>query len=130
MFIRLSRVRGFGSRKNENVAKFNFNAIKLHRHQFDIIQSPGQTVKLIVSKAQYSALMAIYGPPENVHYMIMCSLPKDGKFSLEGEKEDFEDLLSVISEDIGEGFCSKTNAGHLLAVCKKIDPSSLDWIGM
>ncbi|OED38812.1 hypothetical protein AB833_18315 [Chromatiales bacterium (ex Bugula neritina AB1)] len=87
-------------------------------------------MKVIVSRAQYSALMSIYGPPENVHYLIMCSQPKDGKFTLQGETEVFSDLLSVISEEIGVGLCSKTNAMHLLGVCKKIDPSSLDWIGM
>lgn len=87
-------------------------------------------MKVIVSTAQYSALMDIYGPQENVHNMIMCGLPKDGKFTLQGETQDFEDLLSVISEDIGSGLCSKTNAKQLLGVCKKIDPSSLDWIGI
>jgi len=49
---------------------------------------------------------------------------------LKGESEDFDDLLSLISEEIGEGMCTKANGRYLLAVCKKIDPSSLDWIGM
>ena len=87
-------------------------------------------MKINVSTTQYTALLDIYGPPENVHYLLMCSEPKDGKFVLEGEKEDFDDLLSVISQDIGSGLCSKTTARQLLGVCKKIEPSSLDWIGM
>ena len=87
-------------------------------------------MKIPVSNTQYSALIDIYGPPENVHDLIMCSEPKDGKLLLQGEKKDFDDLLSVISEDIDSGLCSKTNARHLLGVCKKIEPSSLDWIGM
>ena len=87
-------------------------------------------MKVNIARAQYVALMEIYGPPENVHSMIMCSTPQDGKFILEGSAEDFEDLLSLIGEEIGDGICSKTNAKHLLSVCKKVDPSSLDWIGM
>ena len=87
-------------------------------------------MKVNVSNAQYSALMEIYGLPENVNSMIMCCAPEAGKWTLEGDAEDFEDLLSVISEEIGKGVCSQTNARHLSSLCKKVDPSSLDWIGM
>jgi len=88
------------------------------------------TMKINVSNAQYAALMEIHGPPENVNSMIMCCAPKAGKWTLEGDAKDFEDLLSVIGEEIGEGICSQTNCKHLRSVCKKVDRSSLDWIGM
>lgn len=87
-------------------------------------------MKISVTLTQYAALLDIYGPPQNVHSLINCSRTKNGQFILEGEPEDFDELLSVISEEIGEDFCSKSNAKSLLAVCKKIDPGSLDWIGM
>lgn len=52
--------------------------------------------------------MDIYGPPENVHSMIMLS-NRDGKNQiLEGDEKDFDDLLSLISEEIGEGLCTNT----------------------
>lgn len=87
-------------------------------------------MEVSVTSAQYSALMDIYGPPNNVHDMIMLSRSSGKGQILEGEEEDFDDLLSLISEEIGEGMCNKTNAKRLLAICKKIDPESLDWIGM
>ena len=87
-------------------------------------------MNLNVTHAQYSALMDIYGPPANVHDMIMLSKPKGKSWILEGDEDVFDDLLSLISEEIGEGMCTKTNAKHLIGICKKVDPESLNWIGM
>lgn len=86
-------------------------------------------MKISITKTQYWALMDIYGPPKNVHHMIMNVDLKDGKYLMEGDDEDFEDLLSLISEEVGEGICSSKDATILLSVCKKVDPSSLNWIG-
>jgi len=86
-------------------------------------------MKISLTKIQYWALMNIYGPPTNVHLMIMTAKSNDGKYLIEGDDEDFEDLLSLISEEIGEGLCSRKDATTLLGICKKVDPSSLDWIG-
>jgi len=94
------------------------------------MQKREKLMQVIVTNAQYRALSAIYGPPENVHCLIMCSRPVDGKWVLDGKGEVFDELLSVISEEIGEGLCPKNNARALLSICKKIDPSSLDCIGM
>lgn len=87
-------------------------------------------MKITLTNSQYSALMDIYGPPENVHLMIMSSSQTKSKILIEGDDNDFEDLLSTINEDISEGLCPKRNITALLEVCKKIDPASLDWIGM
>jgi hypothetical protein len=87
-------------------------------------------LKVELSKAQYNALLDIYGPPEAVHYMLMTAKPFTNKYVIDGTADEFEQLLNIISEEIGEGICSQTNAKHLLSVCKKVDPSSLDWIGM
>lgn len=87
-------------------------------------------MKISFTKAQYSALMNIYGPPANVHQLIMSALPKDGKYVIDGDDDDFEELLNLISEEIGDGLCSKKDAITLLGVCKKVDPASLDWIGV
>ncbi len=86
-------------------------------------------MKISLTGTQYSALMDILGPPENVHHMIMDSFLESNKWTLEGDDDDFDDLLALISEEIGEGMCSKKNAQHLMAICKKTDPSSVDWIG-
>ena len=86
-------------------------------------------MKVTVSGKQYFALLNIYGPPANVHHMIMCARGEIGFYIIEGEGEDFDELLSLISEEIGEGLCSKSDARELLSICKKVDPASLDWIG-
>jgi hypothetical protein len=86
-------------------------------------------MKILISKNQYWALMDIYGPPENVHLMIMTARQHDGKYSIEGDEDDFEDLLRLISEELGEGLCSKKNISALVGICKRVDPASLDWIG-
>ena len=83
-------------------------------------------MEIYVTQPQYSALMDIYGPPSNVHEIIMISKRQGKGQLLKGDEEDFDDLLSLISEEIGEGMCSKTNAKHLLGICKKIDAESLD----
>ncbi len=94
------------------------------------LEKQERPMEVAVTSTQYSALSDIYGPPQDVYYMIMCSRLVDGTWLLSGDEEVFEELLGVISEEIGEGLCSKTNARALIGVCKKIDPSSLDWIGM
>ncbi len=87
-------------------------------------------MELFITRTQYSALSDIYGPPEKVHFMLMTSCPVDGGWLLRGSEESFNELLLVISEEIGEGFCTKSNARAMIGVCKKVDPESLDWIGM
>ena len=85
-------------------------------------------MKIALTGTQHSALLDIYGPPENIHHMIMSCHFKDKKWIMEGDEDDFDDLLGLVSEEIGEGMCSKANASRLLAVCKKVDPSAADWI--
>lgn len=83
-------------------------------------------MKIQLTRAQYSALLDIYGPPEAVHYMLMTANFADNKVFIDGTEDDFEALINIICEEI----CSRKNASQLIRVCKKIDPSSLDWIGM
>ena len=87
-------------------------------------------MKVSISRSQYYALLDTYGPPEDAHYMIMTASESDGKYTLEGDEEAFDSLLSTLSEEIGEGLCTQKNARSLLAISKKIDPACLDWIGM
>lgn len=86
-------------------------------------------MKISITKIQYWALMDIHGAPANVHQLIMNAGLKEGKYFIEGEDDDFDELLSLISEEIGEGLCSAKNATAMLGICKKIDPDSLNWIG-
>jgi len=85
-------------------------------------------MKLILTSRQYNALCDIYGPPENVHYMLMTSTLENSKWVLEDNQEVFSELLETNNKEIAEGFCSAKNAQLLFAVCKKIDPASLNWI--
>lgn len=87
-------------------------------------------MKVAVTYAQHRALTNIYGPPENVYNLIWDARNNDTRYFLEGDSDDFDDLLCVISEEVGESLCSKADAKALLQVCKKVDPTSLDWIGM
>ena len=76
-------------------------------------------MKVSISQAQYNALMDIYGPPEDVHLMIMTARLGSDKCMLEGSEETFDLLVSTISEEVGEGFCTQKNARSLLSLCKK-----------
>ena len=87
-------------------------------------------MRVSISRAQYNALMDIYGPPQDVHFMIMTASLGSDKWTLDGSEETFDSLLSTISEEIGEGLCTQKNARSLLSLCKKINPECLDWIGM
>ena len=86
-------------------------------------------MKITLTKTQYNALDHIYGRPENVHYLIMCAKPTDKGWILEGSDETFNELLEIINEEICEVRCSQKRAKSLIAVCKKVDPKSLDWMG-
>lgn len=79
---------------------------------------------------EYTALMDIRGLPENVHFMVCCSEMKNGRQALDGDPKTFQDLLGVISEEIAEELCPRRNVSALVNICKKVDPESLDWIGM
>jgi hypothetical protein len=94
------------------------------------LKSSELILKIELSNPQYNALLHIYGPPETVHYMFMTAKIVNKTYVINGTNDEFEELLNVISEEIGEGNCSRTNAKHLFSVCKKVDPSSLNWIGM
>ena len=87
-------------------------------------------MKIILSKKEYRALDEIRGAPEDVHYMVMCSKEEQGRMVLEGNESTFEELLGLISEEISERLCPAKNISPLLGICKKINPSSLDWVGM
>ena len=87
-------------------------------------------MEISITRTQYSALMDICGPPENVHLMIMTFKSRDKKIILQGNEGDFDDLLGLIDEKIAEGMCPKKNINALLGVCRKVAPRSTDWIGM
>lgn len=86
-------------------------------------------MKIVISDKERSALIDIRGMPERVYSMVYDFQQENGKNVLEGDDDDFEQLLGLISEEIGVGLCRKKNIPILLCVCKKIDPESLNWIG-
>jgi hypothetical protein len=83
-------------------------------------------LQIKLTDTQYTSLLNIYGPPANVHDMIMCS----ANSTLNGDEDDFNDLMTLIGEEIGEGLCSVADTKRLRAIAKKVDPSSVHWIGM
>lgn len=87
-------------------------------------------MKILISEKEHNALIEIRGMPESVYSMVYSFKKEKSNYVLDGKNEDFEDLLSLISEEIGEGFCLKKNISTLLSICQKVDPESLDWIGM
>jgi hypothetical protein len=87
-------------------------------------------MKVLISKKEFNALMDIRGLPDTVYSMLYAFKEENGKHVLEGDEESFDDLLSLISEEIEVEFCPKKNISALLGVCKKVDPESLEWIGM
>lgn len=86
-------------------------------------------MKIVISDKEQGALIDIRGMPDRVYSMVYAFRQENGKNVLEGDDSDFDELLRLISEEIGERLCSKKNIPLLLRVCKKIDPDSLNWIG-
>ncbi|MBF0363723.1 MAG: hypothetical protein HQK49_22075 [Oligoflexia bacterium] len=87
-------------------------------------------MKVLISEKEHYALIDIRDVPDCVHHMVYGANHIKDKYVLEGEKDSFDELLSLISEEIGEGLCPKKNIPTLLSICKKVNPESLDWIGM
>jgi hypothetical protein len=85
--------------------------------------------KILISKKEHNALMDIRGMPDSVHLMVYSSKMEKDKHVLMGNDETFEELLSLISEEIGEELCPRKNISTLLKICERIDPESLTWIG-
>jgi len=86
--------------------------------------------KITLSNLEYSALMNIRGTPDKVHDMIFGADNLGKDWELEGDEEAFDELLSTISEEICYELSSKKSFPALLRICKKVDPESLDWVGM
>lgn len=86
-------------------------------------------MKVLITNKEHNTLTDIRGMPDNVFSMVMAANRELDQYALDGDQEDFDDLLGLISEEIGEGFCPKKNISGLIGVCRKVDPSSLDWIG-
>lgn len=85
--------------------------------------------KILISQKEHNALMDIRGMPDSVHSMVYSFKMEKDKYVLKGDNEAFEELLSLISEEIGEGLCPRKNVSTLLKICERIDPESLAWIG-
>jgi hypothetical protein len=82
---------------------------------------------LTLSSDEYAAVDEIYGPPQDVHYMIMCaSFTKDFKqWALEGDFETFDELWGVIEERVMERvmerLCKRKHEAPLIEVMTKIE---------
>ena len=86
-------------------------------------------MRVTLNKSQYDALNRLRGLPPGAHMLIMCSeLTSDGGV-LEGSPEDFAELVDFIGEELSEGMLSARAGKALAALCQKLDPDCLDWLG-
>jgi hypothetical protein len=87
-------------------------------------------MRVPLTKAQYRAVNALRGLPEGAHMLIMCSRATETGGVLEGSEDAFEELVSFIGEEMGEGMLSATASQALWSLCVEIDPDSSDWLGV
>lgn len=80
-----------------------------------------------VSRKEYSALMDIRGLQAGAHSMVMCAdSQQNGDWILRGSDDDFDELLSDLDEEIGEGLAPKKNVSALQRVREAITPEDDD----
>jgi hypothetical protein len=87
-------------------------------------------MKVSLTKAEYRAVNALRGLPEQAHMLIMCSAPTETGGVLQGSEEAFEKLVSFIGEEMVDGTLSAAASRTLRSMCAKIDPDCADWLGM
>jgi hypothetical protein len=84
--------------------------------------------KIVITDKEWGVLIEIRGMPDNVHSMVYSASHAKNNQVLKGSDEDFDDLLDLISEEIGVGLCPKKNIKILMGICKKIDANSIEWM--
>jgi len=62
--------------------------------------------------------------------LVMCAHPDPSGDTLEGTKDDFDELVEHISGEFAEGMVSNRDAPLLYAICIKINPDCAEWLGM
>ncbi len=87
-----------------------------------------KTVKLNTS--EYRALNRLRGLPEDAHMLIMCSRMTSTGGTLDGPQKAFDELVAFIDEEFAESLVSAADRRALESICGKIDPNSVDWLGM
>ena len=87
-------------------------------------------MKVALTKGEYQAVNALRGLPEGAHMLIMCSSPTATGGLLEGSKDDFEELVSFIGEEMVDGSLPASAQRVLYAACLKIDPGCAARLGM
>jgi len=87
-------------------------------------------MQVTLTKAQHRAVNALRGLPAGAHMLVMCSSSTESGGILDGNSNDFDELVSHINEELADGTISASASRTLAAVCVKIDPSSADWLGM
>ena len=86
-------------------------------------------MKVTVNRSETRALNNLRGLPEDAHMMLMTmSISVDGGV-LEGTAKTLQSLVEFIGELLADGMLSDPDATVLAALCEKIDPSCIDWLG-
>ena len=87
-------------------------------------------MKVSLNKAQYRALNDLRGLPQGAHMMVMCSESTATGGVIEGDAQDFEELVAFISEGLADGAYRAGEGRVLMSLCVKINPDCADWLGM
>lgn len=87
-------------------------------------------MKVTLNKTQYRAINDLRGLPPEAHMLVMCARSTDKGGVLDGRPGAFEELVSHIGEELGDGMVSATAGRALASAAVKIDPACADWLGM
>lgn len=80
----------------------------------------------VVSASEYSALTDIFGPPPDVHYMIMGARPKGKQWILKGSSDTMDELRLLLDEEIHETNPSASRLKILLRLLGRLEPEYED----
>lgn len=83
-------------------------------------------MRISIEPREAHALHRLRGLPDGAHLLLMTSRGD----TLEGSQEAFDELVERISDDLVEDMVSRADRNTLVALCLKIDPSCVDWLGV
>jgi hypothetical protein len=80
--------------------------------------------KLLITKAQYSALDNIRGLEQSVHFMVMCARETPKGYVLEGDPDTFDHLQDDLSDEIYHEMSPPSRLKHLRSLMLRLEPDS------
>lgn len=87
-------------------------------------------MKLSITHREHDALHNLRGMPTSVHLMVFAARSTPSGAVLDGSRAKLDALVAFIGEELADGMVSPSDASALAALCARIDPDCLDWLGM